>query len=364
MSATPQSTYRWDDGDQQHRQQQEQQHQHLEQQVLQHPLQHQPEQNQDVYASVPTPSSASTTVPLQDQVPIVPSQDPRRSSSSHVAEGDEPQLRLQHVSVPPLLQPEHMRPLMIDTNRATSYHVGTSASPPSGPSSAGPSSAFHGAGGLGPIRAGFPVHPDPRAAMHPYRRPQSAAGVVIARSRREPEGSQSVRYPRQVSSSTPMRAPYSTPVTVATTPREVGFPAAASAAVKMISTVQVRVLLCLVVSDEAPRSRVSWDRGLINPAYSARVPAMFTWVVLSTNPLNRVKQVAVTAKSPSPQGITDEGYVLRERKSGTLTRTFVVPSETTPDDITVEMRDGLLTLKIQCPPPRSHEDDAQEIVIR
>jgi hypothetical protein len=34
-----------------------------------------------------------------------------------------------------------------------------------------------------------------------------------------------------------------------------------------------------------------------------------------------------------------------------------------PDDITVEMRDGLLSLKIQFPPPSS-EDDSQEIAIR
>jgi HSP20 family molecular chaperone IbpA len=103
-------------------------------------------------------------------------------------------------------------------------------------------------------------------------------------------------------------------------------------------------------------------------------------VVLSTNALNRVKQVVVTAKSP--QDIADDGYVLRERRSGNVSRTFVVPSETTvrwffvlgvdichvtlvlqPDDITVEMRDGLLSLKIQFPPPSS-EDDSQEIAIR
>jgi hypothetical protein len=208
MPATPQTSYRWDDGDHQQQQQQHQQHQqlqHLEQQVLQHPLQHQPERHQDAY--IPAQ--------LQEQVPIVHSQNPRRPGSGPVVEGDEPQLRLQHASLPAHLRPEHMRPPMIDTNRA--YHVGTSASPPSGPPSAGPSSAFHGA--IGPVRARIsPVHTDPRAAVHPYRRPQSAAGVAIARSRREPEDVQSVRFSRQASSSsTTVPAPLS--ATATPTPR-------------------------------------------------------------------------------------------------------------------------------------------------
>ncbi|KAF8555513.1 hypothetical protein OG21DRAFT_1570488 [Imleria badia] len=329
MPATPQTTYRWDD-------------------LLQHPLQHQPERNQDAYV----PAASTNTVQLQEQVHIVPSQNPRRPGSGSVVEGDEPQLRLQHVSVPVLLQPEHMRPPMIDTNRA--YHVGTSASPPSGPPSAGPSGVFHGA--IGPVRARIsPVHPDPRSAAHPYRRPQSAAGVVIARSRREPEDVQSVRYSRQASSSsTAVPAPLS--ATAASTP--IGLLASA----KMI--------------------------GLINPGYSAtgvnvviRTDLHFNSetgvltalcelpgrsksdvnVVLSTNAMNRVKQVVVTAKSP--QQLADDGCVLRERRSGAVSRTFVVPSGTTPDDITVEMRDGLLSLKIQCPPP-SPADDSQQILIR
>ena len=219
MPATPQTTYRWDDGDPHQ--------QRLEHQVLQHPMQHQPEQNQDVYV----PASSTTTVQLQQHVPIVPSQDPRRSGPGHVVEGDELRPRLQHVSVPALLKPEHMRPLMIDTHRA--YHVGTSASPPSGSPSAGPSGAFHSA--VGPLRARIsPVHTDPRAVAHPYRRPQSAAGVVIARSRREPEDVQSVRCARQASSSgAPILAPLSATATTATpTPVPRGF----STAAKMMST--------------------------------------------------------------------------------------------------------------------------------
>ena len=214
-SSTPQTSYRWEDGDQHHHQQQQQeQHQHLEQQVLQHPLQHQPDRIQDAF--VPA------TVQPQERVPIVPSQNPRCAGSGSVTEGDEPQFHMQQLSVPALLQPEHMRLPMIDTTRA--YHVGTSASPPSGPPSAGPSGAFHGP--IGPVRARIsPVHTDPRAAAHPYRRPQSAAGVAIARSRREPEDVQSVRHPRQASSSST-----SVPATTTTTPR------ALIAGAKMMST--------------------------------------------------------------------------------------------------------------------------------
>lgn len=103
-------------------------------------------------------------------------------------------------------------------------------------------------------------------------------------------------------------------------------------------------------------------------------------IVLSTNPVNRVKQVVVTAKPH--QDMADDGYVLRERKSGSASRTLVVPSETTvrpsftidvdtrhssfyaqPGDITAEMCNGLLSLKIRFPPP-SPQDDSQEIVIR
>lgn len=43
--------------------------------------------------------------------------------------------------------------------------------------------------------------------------------------------------------------------------------------------------------------------------------------------MNRVKQVVVTAKPP--QELAGDGYVLRERRLGTMTRTFVVPNGTT-----------------------------------
>ncbi|KAF8122598.1 hypothetical protein EV363DRAFT_1182372 [Boletus edulis] len=355
MPATPQTTFRWDD-------------------VLRYPLQHQPDSNTDAHVTVPVASTS--TMHIQEHVPIVPSQNLRRPGSGTEDVHDEPPLRLQHVSVPALLQPEHMRPPMIDTSRA--YHVGTSASPSSGPPSAGPMSAFHGS--IGPMRARIsPVHTDPRAAVHPYGRPQSAAGVVIARSRRDPEEGHSVRYSssRQGSSSgASLPAPLlsiatATATTSIATPRISGLPAAAVKNMGLINPGYSASGATVVIRTDL---HFNHETNVLTALceLSGRSKSDVT-VVLSTNAMNRVKQVVVFAKPP--RGLAEDGhghssgddggYVLRERRSGPVSRTFVVPSTTTPDDITVEMHDGLLSLKIQCPPPLSaREDDAQQIMIR
>ena len=188
MPTTPQTPFHhWDGGDPSH----------LEQQVLQHPLQQPAQQPQDAYAA---PSTATP----QDLIPMVPSQDQIRQH-----EGEE----LRHL--PPMAGPsmrhqQHMRPnIQVDTRQ---MHVGTSASPPSGPPSAG--GVYPG---TGPVRArASPAHVDARMVSHPYRRPQSA-GTGILRPRREHEElQQSVRPQRQVPSSSmpapiapPARPPYS-----------------------------------------------------------------------------------------------------------------------------------------------------------
>lgn len=183
MPTTPQTPFHnWDGGDPSH----------LEQQVLQHPLQQPAQQPQDAYAA---PSTATTP---QDLVPMVPSQDPIRQH-----EGEQ-LCHLPPMAGPSMHHQQHMRPsIQVDTRQ---MHVGTSASPPSGPPSAG--GVYPG---TGPVRArASPAHVDARMVSHPYRRPQSA-GTGMLRPRREYEElQQSVRPQRQLPSSN-MPAPIAPP---------------------------------------------------------------------------------------------------------------------------------------------------------
>ncbi|KAF9226269.1 hypothetical protein BS17DRAFT_697701 [Gyrodon lividus] len=345
MPTTPQTSYHWEDGDPQQQQQQQQQ-QHLEQEVLQHPLQQQ-QQGRGVCAT-----SSPVIIQLQDQFPIVPSQNPRHG---HHAEGDE--LRLQHMSVSGAIHPEHMRPLIhVDTTRHT--HVGTSASPPSGPPSAGGAAAYHGT--AGPVRTRVsPTHTDTRTVAHPYRRPQSAAGLGVVRSRREPEEIQSVKYPRQASSSSAsMPAPTTAPARL-----PAGYSGTMSATTSLISPAHAASRL-----PDGPKFMPRTDIHYSTDSYvltaMLELPGMNKSdlnIVLSTSAFNRVKQVVVTGRN-RPE-FTDEVYALRERKFGVFSRTFVVPNETRPDDIAAEMRDGVLTIKIQLPPPPQEEEGSQEITI-
>ncbi|KIJ15077.1 hypothetical protein PAXINDRAFT_169283 [Paxillus involutus ATCC 200175] len=338
MPTTPQTSYRWEDsGD-------PQQQQHLEQQVLQHPLQHQQQQGQGGVRATSSPA----TIQLQEHVPIVPSQNP---IPGHHAEGDD--LRLHHMSVPGSIHPEHMRPLIhVDTTRH--MHAGTSASPPSGPPSAGGS--HHGAG---PVRTrASPTHTDTRMVAHPYRRPQSAAGLGVVRSRREPEEIQSVRYPRQASSSTSMPAPTTTPARL-----PAGYSGTVSATTSLISPANAASRL----PDGPkfmPRTDIHYSTEACVLTAMLELPGMNRSdisLVLSTSAFNRVKQVVVTGRS-KPE-FTEDVYALRERKFGLFSRTFVVPNETRPNDVTAEMRDGVLTIKIQLPPPPQEEEGSQEITI-
>lgn len=115
----------------------------------------------------------------------------------------------------------------------------------------------------------------------------------------------------------------------------------------------------------AKGTHVTWNRGLLNPGRSTssanfvistdlhfnsetcvltalcELPGLSkndVTVVLSTNPINRVKQVVVATKAR--QDIAHEGYIVRERKLGSASRTFVVPSET--------------TVRLPFPSPRGH----------
>lgn len=103
-------------------------------------------------------------------------------------------------------------------------------------------------------------------------------------------------------------------------------------------------------------------------------------ITLSTCVYNRVRQVVIAGRS-KPM-LPETGYTIRERKFGEFSRTFAVPPETSvrlpihlkaletdcmhcyqSEDVSAEMQDGLLVLKISMGPPADSED-SQEIAIR
>ncbi|KIM78218.1 hypothetical protein PILCRDRAFT_75792, partial [Piloderma croceum F 1598] len=84
-------------------------------------------------------------------------------------------------------------------------------------------------------------------------------------------------------------------------------------------------------------------------------------ITLSTCVYNRVRQVVIAGRS-KPM-LPETGYAIRERKFGEFSRTFAVPPETKSEDVSAEMQDGLLVLKISMGPPADSED-SQEIAIR
>ena len=102
-------------------------------------------------------------------------------------------------------------------------------------------------------------------------------------------------------------------------------------------------------------------------------------ITLSTCIYNRVRQIVIAGRSKAT--LPEAGYAIKERKYGEFSRTFAVPPETKvglsvlswvfslnililqSDDVSAEMQDGLLVLKISMGPPAESED-SQEIVIR
>ncbi|KAG6332270.1 hypothetical protein ID866_6819 [Astraeus odoratus] len=336
MPTTPQTPFQWDSADAAR----------LEQQVLQHPLQHQqqhPHQPQDAYAT-------SSTATIQDLVPVVPSQEHARQ---HEREEFHPH-HLPPTPGPSMRHPEHMRPkIHVDT---VQMHVGTSVSPPSGPPSAG--AVYQG---TGPIRArASPSHVDARSAAHPYRRPQSA-GTGALRSRREHEETQqSVRpqVPRQALASN-MPAPAAPPSS-----RLPPYSGTASAATSLVSPAHA-VSLPRENQRFIIRTDVHYDSDMRLLTAMLELPGLTKSdlsIVLSTCYYNGVKQVVVSGRSRPV--FSGSGYAVRERKFGEFTRTLVVSHDTKPEDVTAEMQDGVLTIKINLPPPPEGEPSEQEIPVQ
>lgn len=335
MPTTPQTPFQWDGGDTSH----------LEQQVLHHPLQQQqqpqPQQSTDTYTT-PSPS----TIQIQEFVPAVPSHD---SSRRH----DHEEQYLHHgpsTSGVSADHPQQMRPhIQVDTRQ---MRIGTSTTPPSGPPSAG---IYQGAG---PVRArASPSVVDTRMVAHPYRRPQSA-GTGAVRPRRDHEDVvQSVRSHRRVSAAS-MPAPTTAPTRLPV------YPGTVPATTSLISPAHA-----VGVPPENRkfiiRTDVHYDFETRLLSASLELPGLKKndiSIVLSTCCYNGVKQVVVSGRSRPV--FPSKGYAVRERKYGEFTRTLVVASDTKPEDVTAEMQDGILTIKITLPSFPAEEPLEHEITVQ
>ncbi|KAI6158077.1 hypothetical protein BKA82DRAFT_996429 [Pisolithus tinctorius] len=292
--------------------------------------------------TTPSPS----TIQIQEFVPVVPSHDSNRrrdSEGQHLHHGPS-------TSGMSARHPQQIRPhIQVDTRQ---MRVGTSTTPPSGPPSAGTYQ------GPGPERArAMPSFVDARMVAHPYRRPQSA-GTGAVRPRREYEDVvQSVRSQRHVSVGS-MPAPTTAPT------RLPPYPSTASATTSLISPAHA-----VNVPPENRkfiiRTDVHYDSETHLLSASLELPGLKKSdisIVLSTCYYNGVKQVVVSGRArPVFPG---KGYAVRERKYGEFTRTLVVASETKPEDITAEMQDGILTIKIRLPPFPEGEPIEHEITVQ
>ncbi|KAH7910674.1 hypothetical protein BJ138DRAFT_1135870 [Hygrophoropsis aurantiaca] len=328
MPTTPRESYQWEcasDPSQNHPRHEQQSHHHQAQQ--QH--QQQQQQAQEGYATSPPP-----TIQLQEQVPIVPSQNPGDREG-------EP-LQLQHYASSSMsLQSSESAGVRPQIHVDTTRHVYAGVSP----SSAG------GVQGGGPIRTR--VSPAHNHVAHPYRRPQSAAGSgPSVRSRREHEPH--VRFAGQTAGN-PMPAPSRVASHTSST---------FSASSSLISPSH-RVANPIADNQKfGIRSDLHYDMETGTLTAMCELPGLKKTdlsIVLSTCPYNRVKQVKVSGRSKPP--FPEAGYAVKERKFGDFRRTFVVPSDTKPEDVSAQMQDGILTLRISLGPPVEPEG-SQEIPIQ
>ncbi|KAI0371296.1 hypothetical protein BV20DRAFT_942491 [Pilatotrama ljubarskyi] len=83
-------------------------------------------------------------------------------------------------------------------------------------------------------------------------------------------------------------------------------------------------------------------------------------ITMSRCPFSRVRQINIAGVSRPRLPLQGQG--VRERKFGQFARTLVVPPETKPEDVTITLEDGILTLKIPGGAPAEAEQ-TQEIAI-
>ena len=67
-----------------------------------------------------------------------------------------------------------------------------------------------------------------------------------------------------------------------------------------------------------------------------------------------------SAKEEENEGRNDEGYLVRERRSRSFSRSFVLPKDVDRDKVEARFKNGLLTLTM----PKSAESKARQIEIK
>ncbi|KAF4563722.1 hypothetical protein EYR36_002963 [Pleurotus pulmonarius] len=215
-----------------------------------------------------------------------------------------------------------------------------------------------------------PVATRPPVQYHPYRRPQSAAGpstVVSApsRHRHEPEQAQHVRFIQHPPSST-VPSPASAPSRLTSFGHVPSPPPAAASSPTILAAVPpiTRARPEPTTRHFNIRADVQYDPDTKMLTAMLELPGSKRTdlsVRLSTCVWNRVKQVTVSGKSKP--GFPEGSLSVRERRFGQFSRTFAVGAETKPEDISADLEDGVLTLRIACGTP-SESEDSHEITIR
>ncbi|KAM5532169.1 hypothetical protein V8D89_014194 [Ganoderma adspersum] len=261
-------------------------------------------------------------------------------------------------------------PLHVDTSRRASSSAAASPAPASAP-------------GLGPGTGGRVPHARTHAHVHhPYGRPQSRAGSGAGAGVAGPSGQQHapapVRSARRVSelqsaqtsvggvsaSHTGGALPtVGTPIGVSCPASGSWLHADATAAVGSAgATPQAdaesdlpaahNLVLPFTLEPVRPKRYMITADVHFNADENV-ITAMFELpgvkrpdlrITMSVCPFSRVRQVTISGVSRGTLPV--QGHQVRERKFGEFFRTLAVPPETKPEDVSVLLEDGILTLKI------------------
>ncbi|KAG1741571.1 uncharacterized protein EDB91DRAFT_1237184 [Suillus paluster] len=309
MPPTPPTPYSWETTELNNNLPEQLDHHHH--QPAQHALnpQHQP---QNVYATSPS------VIELQEHVPVVPSQHRTPGTST----------RRQNVVS------QDMRPhIRVDTTR----HMTHSTSPPSGPPSAGD---VHS---VGPVRARTS---SAHNMVHPYRRPHSANpsrdNLPVRQSSSSYAASLSMPAPSRTAAQTPI--PASLHRTAIISPSHVIPPISSNATfiprADYFFCSESRVSTALFELPGVKKSDLKIELSMCQ---------------------NGVKQLSISGETRQP--LLDGLIALKERKYGKFRRILPVRHDTKKEDISVNLEDGVLILRINLGPPLESEQESEIIPI-